>query len=69
MTITEEEREVDDRDSEEPDDDDRNNNDYVEDRDSEMLEDRYRQVDPDLDAKIRAIRQGQNLQQMRDGGQ
>jgi len=29
-----------------------------EDPDSEILEDRYRQVDPKLDAKIRAIRQG-----------
>jgi hypothetical protein len=50
MTITEEEREQqldDDRDSEEPDDDD---DVYAGDeRDSEMLEDRYRQVDPELD--------------------
>ena len=50
MTITEEDREMDDNDSEDP-----------EDGNSEMLEDRYRQVDPQLDAKIRAIRQGQSI--------
>ncbi len=63
MTITEEEREqMNDRDSEEPDSDDKN--DYADERDSELLEDRYRQVDPELDQKIRAIREGQHINTM-----
>ena len=44
----------DDRDSEDPDDDDEQGNDtvYHEANDSELMEDRYRQVDPNLDRKI-----------------
>ena len=49
-----------DRDSEDPDDEDDQGNDtvYHEANDSELMEDRYRQVDPNLDRKIQQIRQG-----------